>query len=93
MKIGKYKFVVSPEGNGVDCHRHYECIGLGAIPVSNISSAYKEIFEDNMIFSTPGQMIRMLETKQLPHYKPPNKDILTISYWKNKIKERKLHIF
>ena len=24
--IGKYKFVASPTGNGLDCHRHYEAI-------------------------------------------------------------------
>ena len=86
--IAQSEFVVSTGGDREDCHRHYECIGLGAIPVSNISSAYKEIFEDNIIFSKPEEIIRMIETNQLPPYKPPNKDILTLSYWKNKIKER-----
>jgi hypothetical protein len=28
-----YKFVISPEGNGIDCHRHYESIMAGAIPI------------------------------------------------------------
>jgi hypothetical protein len=32
-EIGKYKFVISPEGNGVDCHRHYEALMFGCIPV------------------------------------------------------------
>lgn len=32
-EIGKYKFVVSPEGNGVDCHRHYEALMFGCIPI------------------------------------------------------------
>jgi hypothetical protein len=86
--IAQSEFVISTGGDREDCHRHYECIGLGTIPVANINSIYKDIFEDNIIFSTPEQMIRMLETKQLPPYKPPNKDILTLSYWKNKIKER-----
>jgi hypothetical protein len=27
------KFVISPEGNGIDCHRHYEALIAGAIPV------------------------------------------------------------
>jgi len=86
--ISKSEFVVSTGGDREDCHRHYECIGLGTIPVSNINNMYKDIFEDSMIFSTPEEIIRMLETKQLPPYKAPNKDILTISYWKNKIFER-----
>lgn len=32
-EIGKYKFVISPEGNGVDCHRHYEALIFGCIPI------------------------------------------------------------
>jgi hypothetical protein len=28
-----YKFVVSPEGNGIDCHRHYEALMAGSIPI------------------------------------------------------------
>jgi hypothetical protein len=28
-----YKFIISPEGNGVDCHRHYEALMAGCIPI------------------------------------------------------------
>lgn len=28
-----YKFVISPEGNGIDCHRHYEALMAGCIPI------------------------------------------------------------
>jgi hypothetical protein len=31
--IGDYKFVISPEGNGLDCHRHYEALVSKCIPV------------------------------------------------------------
>ncbi len=31
--IQKTKFVISPEGNGIDCHRHYEAWIAGAIPI------------------------------------------------------------
>ncbi len=31
--IPKYKFIFSPEGNGIDCHRHYEALLAGCIPV------------------------------------------------------------
>lgn len=31
--IPTYKFVISPEGNGVDCHRHYEALIAGCIPI------------------------------------------------------------
>lgn len=28
-----YKFVISPEGNGIDCYRHYEALLAGCIPI------------------------------------------------------------
>jgi len=31
--LPQYKFVISPEGNGVDCHRHYEALIAGCIPI------------------------------------------------------------
>jgi hypothetical protein len=31
--LPEYKFVISPEGNGIDCHRHYESLIAGCIPV------------------------------------------------------------
>ena len=32
-KLPDYKFVISPEGNGIDCHRHYEALIAGCIPI------------------------------------------------------------
>jgi hypothetical protein len=31
--LPSYKFVISPEGNGFDCHRHYEALIAGCIPI------------------------------------------------------------
>jgi len=33
ISLPNYKFVISPEGNGIDCHRHYEAIIAGCIPI------------------------------------------------------------
>ena len=33
VSLPNYKFIISPEGNGVDCHRHYEAIVAGCIPI------------------------------------------------------------
>ena len=32
-ELGKYKFVISPEGNGIDCYRHYETWISKGIPI------------------------------------------------------------
>jgi hypothetical protein len=83
------EFVISTGGDRDDCYRHYECIGLNAIPVSNITDGYKDIFLDDMVYSNAEEMINMINTKQVNYtYKKPNRDILTISYWVCKINEK-----
>lgn len=120
--IADSEFVISTAGDRDDCYRHYECIGLGAIPVSNIDGEYRDIFGENMIYSNAEEMVHMVETNNAdtpffvpdssvvstengglttPNaqaelrkslkgrvYHPPNRDILTISYWLNRIDER-----
>ena len=81
------EFVISTAGDRDDCYRHYECIGLNAIPVSNIN--YKDIFGDNMVYSNAEEMINMIDKNIVNYnYKKPNRDILTISYWVCKINEK-----
>jgi hypothetical protein len=42
--VSRFKFVASPEGNGIDCHRTWEAMYLGSIPIvkRNVSSIYFE---------------------------------------------------
>ena len=37
-QIASSKFILSPIGDRDDCYRHYEAIGLGTIPVSNVDN-------------------------------------------------------
>ena len=55
-----YKFVISPEGNGIDCHRHYEALMAGCIPIvedrNNIRKKYNGcpiLFTENYSEITP----------------------------------------
>jgi hypothetical protein len=84
------EFVISTSGDRDDCYRHYECIGLNAIPVSNINDdGYKDIFGDNMVYSNAEVMINMINKNIVNYnYKKPNRDILTISYWVYKINQK-----
>lgn len=41
-----FKFIISPHGNGLDCHRTYEAMILGSIPIvksSSLDIIYKEL--------------------------------------------------
>jgi len=33
LNLASHKFAICPEGNGVDCHRTWECLYLGVIPI------------------------------------------------------------
>jgi len=80
------EFVISTPGDRDDCYRHYECIGLNALPISNIKNGYMEIFEDNMVYSNPEEMVNMVSFDMINKtYKNPNRDILTLPYWSEKI--------
>jgi hypothetical protein len=44
-EISSYKYAFSPRGNGLDCHRTYEMIILGVIPIVS-SSTLDSIFQE-----------------------------------------------
>lgn len=44
-KLAESKFVLSPRGYGLDCHRHWESMLMGAIPIIK-SSSLDVLFED-----------------------------------------------
>lgn len=85
--ILKSKFVISTSGDRHDCYRHYEIIGLNSVPVSNID--FVEIFQNNMIYTDIANLKKLINGDKLFYYRLVNRDILTVEYWKNKIKERK----
>jgi hypothetical protein len=39
--LSNFKFIISPEGNGIDCHRHYEALIAGSIPIIEENSGIR----------------------------------------------------
>ena len=95
-RILQAQFVMSPVGDRDDCHRHYESIGLGAIPISNMGTTYLPIFpEGSIITKSPDEMSGIYTSQTLPpgvEYHLPNSDILTCTYWIEKINNRLLKV-
>lgn len=46
-ECGSYKFVMSPVGHGADCHRTWEVLALGSIPV--VSDRLHDLYDSNGI--------------------------------------------
>lgn len=43
--LPSYKFIISPEGNGIDCHRHYEALMAGCIPIVEEHEGIREKYK------------------------------------------------
>lgn len=50
--LPNYKFVISPEGNGIDCHRHYEALLAGCIPIIEKNPLIEKKYEGCPILYT-----------------------------------------
>ena len=51
-ELPKYRFVISPEGNGVDCHRHYEALMAKCIPIVEDSALVRAKYGNAPILYT-----------------------------------------
>jgi hypothetical protein len=88
--IYNHKFVICPEGNGIDTHRTWECLYVGTIPIEkrNLNNRfYTDLpicFVDNWEDLTPefleSEFIRIKSGKW-------NMEKLTFEYWKNRIRK------
>jgi len=86
-QLQQCKYVISPAGDRDDCYRHYEAIGLGCIPISNVGRQYVELFGDNMCYAeSVRDMDKLLDNKgaqsQLEMaWHEPCRDLVLVDYW------------
>lgn len=90
--MSNYAFVVSPLGNGYDCHRTWEALALGCIVIvktSPIDPLYKDL--PVLIVKEWSDINKELLDKIIKEYKNKvfNMDKITIKYWIDLIKNIK----
>ena len=78
-KMVEFKYVISPHGNGLDCHRTWEALALGCIPIMK-SSPLDPMFADLpvLIVKEWSEITRELLNTFIP---TGNLDKLQLSYW------------
>ena len=86
----KYAFVVSPRGAGLDCHRTWEAIALGCIPIVKtgvLDPLYREY--PILIVQKWSDMTLELLEKTVVEYseKTFSAEKWTLAYWTNQIRE------
>lgn len=88
-KQSKFSFVISPHGNGLDCHRTWEALCLGCIPIvksSPIDSLFTEL--PVLIVKKWGEINESKLRNTIEEFKKKNFDYqrLNLQFWLNKIK-------
>ena len=81
----QFAFVLSPYGNGMDCHRTWEAIILGSIPIIK-SKEFKLLFDDLPVLNVEKftDINQKLLDDTIEKFKDRtfNYDKLTLDYWK-----------
>lgn len=87
----KYAFVLSPQGNGMDCHRTWEALCLGCIPILK-SSGLDPLFQDLPVWIvndwsevTLDNMKRIVDEYKTKSF---NYEKLTLSYWQKQFHDK-----
>ena len=88
----EYAFVLSPHGNGLDCHRTWEALILGCIPIvrtSGIDSLYDDL--PVLIVKEWSDITYELLENTIVDFKSKvfNYDKLTLKYWTDKFNSHK----
>ena len=94
IKQSQFSFVISPHGGGLDCHRTWEALTLGCIPIvkkSKLDSLYTDL--PVLIVDKWSDINEQLLQNTVNEFKNKqfNYDRLLLSYWVKKINAKKRH--
>lgn len=85
-----YKFILSPDGRGADCHRTYEALFLHRIPVILEQHPLRSLYDNLPVLYVSGwDKLKEIDLDQFYNTNKGkfNDEFLLQSYWDKKIKE------
>lgn len=84
--LSKSCFVIAPPGNGVDCHRIWECLKLRTIPIVEYHECFSQFTHLPILFIDSWERITpdflRANVSMLDNFKTPLPE-LDIEYWRN----------
>lgn len=88
---GEHLFILSPPGNGLDCHRTWEALALGGLPIVRRTGAMDAVFDDLPVVRVDrweeitAANLRRWRAQFLP-FDPKQLQKLSAQYWLDRIK-------
>lgn len=86
-EMAQWRFCASPPGNGIDCHRTWEALYLGVIPVVlSTAGGLLDHLPCIVVDDIAGVTLEQLEAARLKLVGPFAWEKLTLSYWRKRIR-------
>ena len=79
-EIHRSKYIFSPDGDRPECYRHYEAIGMGTMPITQLDAGTHSHLEGNVIFGNSEWNVTVLETT-LTQNPQVNQRLIFEEYW------------
>jgi hypothetical protein len=89
-EMGLANYTLSPNGDRPDCFRHYEAIGMGSVPITELQQDEYEHFGDNVIYNNTDWDLAILR-QTLPEPKLVNRKLVLEEYWMEYMERRAGH--
>jgi hypothetical protein len=81
-ELAAHKYAICPPGNGVDCHRFWECFYLGVIPILKRSYFTEQVAKQFQCILLDNWSDLSIETLLREYRSPPSYSRLTIEHLK-----------
>lgn len=85
--VYNHKYMICPQGNGLDTHRTWECLYMGTIPIEirNINNSFYEYMPILLVDRWEDVTEKMLIEKWPDLFCIRDREKLNFDYWENKI--------
>lgn len=74
------KYIISPDGDRPECYRHYEAIGMGSMPITQMDAKTHIHLGKNAVYDNTNWNLTTLE-ETLPQHPQVNRRLIFEEYW------------
>jgi hypothetical protein len=80
-RMANSQYILSPNGDRPECYRHYEAIGLGTTPITELDPILFRHFGSNVIYNTSDWNLTSIEARLLDDRPRVNRNLVREAYW------------